>query len=254
MATDVGKIVIKFLTQFFTQYVDYDFTAHLEDDLDAVARGERLWIPVLENFWTPFINLIQTTEENVKRADVTHEAMEEACPKCEKPLSIRLGKRGRFIGCTGYPECAYTRNLEQSREESLIEPVVTVIEGRQCPKCQGDLVMKRGRYGQFIGCSQYPACKHMESLDQAISTQVACPSCHKGNLIKKKSRFGTFFYPCTEYPECRYALRFEPVPEACPKCQWPILMSKVTKRWGTQKACPQKECGYIESTSCQGSA
>ncbi|HET7922011.1 MAG TPA: type I DNA topoisomerase, partial [Gammaproteobacteria bacterium] len=108
--TDVGRVVSKFLTEHFTQYVDYDFTAKMEDELDAVSRGEKEWVPVMHEFWNPFKKLVDHKEEHVSRKDVTTEKMDEACPKCGKPLSIRLGRRGRFIGCTGYPDCDYTRN------------------------------------------------------------------------------------------------------------------------------------------------
>ncbi len=241
--TDVGRIVNKFLKQYFYQYVDYDFTAKLEDELDAVSRGEKQWIPLMSEFWKPFIQLIHQTEETVKRSDVTHEALEEKCPKCEKPLSIRLGKRGRFIGCTGYPDCDYTRSLEEDRESSL-QP--QIVEGRRCPKCEGELVIKQGRYGKFIGCHQYPKCKYIESLDKPEDTSVTCPECHKGTLVKRKSRYGTFFYSCNQYPDCKYAVNNPPLSEACPKCHWPILTNKVTKRRGSEKACPQKTCGYTE--------
>lgn len=245
-ATDVGKIVNKFLTQYFNQYVDYDFTAKLEDELDAISRGEKQWLPLMGEFWKPFIQLIHTTEEKVQRKDVTHEALEEKCPKCNKALSIRLGKRGRFIGCTAYPDCDYTRSLEENREESMQSPIV---EDRRCPQCEAELVIKRGRYGKFIGCSQYPKCKFIESLAKPEDTAVNCPHCKKGNLVKRKSRYGTFFYACNQYPDCKYAVNSPPLKEACPNCQWPILMLKTTKRRGTEKVCPQKGCGFSESSS-----
>ena len=242
--TDVGRIVNKFLTQYFTKYVDYDFTAKLEDELDDVSRGEKQWIPLLGEFWQPFHSLIQTTEENVKRKDVTQEALDEKCPKCGKDLSIRLGKRGRFIGCTGYPECDYTRNLEEDRETSLLPP--EIVEGRRCPKCDSELVIKQGKYGKFIGCSSYPTCKFIESLEKPQDTEVVCPVCKEGTLVKRKSRYGTFFYSCNKYPDCKYAVSNPPVAESCPNCKWPILTIKTTKRRGTEKACPQKECGFAE--------
>jgi len=245
LPTDVGRIVNKFLVQYFFRYVDYDFTAMLEDELDAVARGEKQWVPLLAEFWQPFIQLIAETEESVKRQDVTHEALDEKCPQCAKDLSIRLGKRGRFIGCTGYPECNYTRGLQEDKS-AVVEPP-QVVEGRLCPKCNGGLVIKQGRYGKFIGCQQYPACKHIESLDKPEETTVTCPECKKGSMVKRKSRYGTFFYSCNQYPDCKYAVNSEPIDEACPQCQWPILMHKVTKRRGSEKVCPQKTCGFAES-------
>ncbi len=241
--TDVGRIVNKFLTEYFTRYVDYDFTAHLEDELDAVSRGEKDWIPLMRDFWSPFKAQVDTTEENVKRQDVTQEALDEACPKCGKPLSIRLGKRGRFIGCTSYPECDYTRNLNEEAG-AVAEP--EVVEGRTCPKCDSPLIFRQGRYGKFIGCSNYPACKHIEPLEKPADTGVECPQCHKGTLLKRKSRYGKIFYSCSTYPDCNYAVWNEPLNEPCPKCQWPVMTIKTTKRRGTEKVCPQKECGYAE--------
>lgn len=238
--TDVGRIVNKFLTEHFTQYVDYNFTAHLEDDLDAVSRGEKSWIPLLREFWGPFIALIGDKDESLKRADVTHEEMDEACPECGSKLSIRLGRNGRFVGCTNYPECKYTRNLKDDGPQAPPE----IVEGRACPKCDSPLVIKTGRYGKFIGCTGYPGCKHIEPLEKPEDTGVSCPECKKGSLTKRKSRFGKLFYSCSTYPDCSYAVWNPPLNEPCPNCGWPLLTLKITKRRGAEKVCPQKECGY----------
>lgn len=239
--TDVGRVVNKFLTKYFTKYVDYNFTAKLEDELDEIARGEKEWVPVLDEFWKPFTHLVHEIEETVQRKDVTQEKLDEKCPKCGKPLSIRLGRRGRFVGCTGYPECDYTRNMEG---EETTQP--EIIEGRFCPNCNSPLVTKMGRYGKFIGCSNYPKCKYMEPLEKPADTGVQCPECKQGSMLKRKSRYGKIFYSCSRYPDCKYATWNEPVNEPCPKCGWPILTIKITKRRGTEKVCPQKECGYSE--------
>ncbi len=241
--TDVGRVVNRFLTKYFTRYVDYDFTARLEDDLDAVSRGEEEWVPLLEKFWTPFKEQIDHTEENVKRSDVTHEALDEKCPKCGSQLSIRLGRHGRFIGCTNYPECDYTRDLNGNGKEQE-EP--EVVEGRKCPECGSDLVIKRGKYGKFIGCSNYPKCRHIEPLEKPVDTGVECPKCNKGSLMRRKSRRGKVFYSCSTYPACDYAVWNEPIAEPCPSCGWPVLTIKTTKRKGTEKVCPQKECTFAE--------
>ncbi|MGY6275965.1 type I DNA topoisomerase [Methylomonas sp. MgM2] len=240
--TDVGRIVNKFLTDHFTKYVDYGFTAHLEDDLDAVARGEKDWIPLMNDFWRPFTKLISEKDESVQRKDVTQESLDEKCPECGSPLSIRLGRNGRFIGCTNYPTCSYTRNLGDDNAAVGMEP--EVVEGRVCPKCSAPLVIKTGRYGKFIGCSAYPKCKHIEPLEKPQDTGISCPKCKNGTLLKRKSRSGKIFYSCSEYPTCDYALWDAPVAEGCPDCGWPILTLKTTKRRGTEKVCPQKDCKY----------
>jgi DNA topoisomerase-1 len=239
--TDVGSIVNKFLTEHFSQYVDYEFTAKLEDDLDAISRGEQKWVPLMERFWQPFKDLVDEKTKTVDRKDVTQEALDEKCPTCGEPLSIRLGRNGKFIGCTTYPECKYTRNMDGTGEEQA-EP--EVVEGQTCPKCESPLHIKLGRYGKFIGCSTYPKCKHMEPLEKPKDTEVECPECKKTTLLAKKSRYGKIFYSCASYPECKYAVWNPPIAEACPTCQWPVLTIKTTKRRGTEKVCPQKECDY----------
>ena len=241
--TDVGRIVSKFLTEYFTRYVDYQFTAQLEDTLDAIARGEKEWIPILTEFWGPFIQQVTSIDDSVQRKDVTTEMLDEKCPKCTKPLSIRLGKRGRFIGCTGFPECDYTQDLATGGADPVAE--AQVVEGRVCPDCTHPLHIKTGRYGRFIGCSNYPQCKFIEPLEKPADTGVNCPKCQTSTILKRKSRKGRIFYSCGSYPTCDYALWNEPLDKPCPTCHWPVLTLKETKRHGRQLICPQEGCGYV---------
>ena len=241
--TDVGRVVNKFLTEHFTRYVDYDFTAKLEDELDQISNGSREWIPVLAEFWRGFSGQL-AEKKDVDRPGV--ELLDEACPKCGKPLTSRLGKRGKFIGCSGYPECDYTRNVDGDAAESA-QPVL--VEGRVCPTCASPLVIKSGPYGKFIGCTAYPKCKFIEPLEKPKDTGVTCPECKEGTLIERKSRYGKLFYSCNTYPKCKYATWNPPIAEPCPKCGWPILTLKTTKRRGTEKVCPQKECGFVEQVA-----
>ena len=247
LPTDTGEVVNKFLTEHFGQYVDYNFTARLENQLDDIAGGKREWKPVMQQFWKGFDKEVKA-KEDIPRAELTAENLDEICPKCgAHQLQIKFGKRGRFIACSGYPDCDYTRNVNETAEEAAKaaeEP--TIVEGRSCPKCEGQLVYKRGRYGKFIGCANYPKCKYIEPLEKPKDTGIECPKCHKGSLIERKSRYGKLFYSCNTYPDCDYAVWNPPINEPCPQCGWPILTIKTTKRRGTEKVCPQKECGYTE--------
>ena len=235
--TDVGRVVVEFLTDNFTSYVDYDFTASLEDELDAVSRGEKEWIPLMNEFWGSFHNLIGREYDRPYPKPI-----DEKCPDCGKQLQMSLGRSGFVIGCSGYPDCKYTRNVDESRESAEPE----VVEGRSCPKCDSQLIIRSGRYGKFIGCSSYPDCKYIEPLEKPENTGVQCPQCRKGNILKRKSRRGKIFYSCERYPDCDYALWNPPLAQPCPKCHWPITSVKTTKRSGTQRVCPQNDCRFVE--------
>ena len=141
--TDVGRVVNKFLTQHFTRYVDYDFTANLENELDDIAEGEREWVPVLDEFWQGFNRQI-LEKANIDRADMTHELIGEDCPKCGKPLSKRLGKFGMFIGCTAYPECDYIRN--SGSNDARAEPTTIGVD----PASKKDILLMNGPYGPYL--------------------------------------------------------------------------------------------------------
>jgi DNA topoisomerase-1 len=237
--TDLGRIVNRFLTEHFPRYVDYHFTASLEDQLDAISRGEKPWVGLLREFWTPFKRLLDEKATSIKRSEVTQTPLEESCPECGGNLTIRLGRNGRFIGCSNFPQCKYTRDLSPLAESPAPE------EARPCPKCSGQLQVKTGRYGKFLGCSNYPECRHIEPLEKPEDTGVLCPQCRTGTLLKRKSRRGKVFYACSTYPKCSYALWNPPLAEPCPKCDWPILTLKTTKRRGTEKICPS--CSFSQT-------
>ena len=243
--TDVGRIVNSFLTDYFHRYVEYTFTAKLEGELDNIAEGKIEWVPVLEKFWQPFITLITDVDANVKKSDVTHEKMDEDCPECSHKLSIRLGRSGRFIGCTNYPTCTYTRAIVKDNEEPVEKTEPEIVSNRKCPTCESDLVIKQGRYGKFIGCSAYPKCKHMEPLEKPKDMGIECPKCKKNNFVEKKSRKGKVFYACAGFPKCKNSFWYPPVQEECPKCHSPILLHKTTKKEGEQKTCPNEACDYV---------
>jgi DNA topoisomerase-1 len=103
-----------------------------------------------------------------------------------------------------------------------------------------------GKFGKFIGCSNYPKCKHVESLQKAADTGVECPECSKGKMLKRRSRKGKIFFSCGRYPDCKYATWTEPVAEQCPKCAWPMLTMKTTKKKGPELVCPRATCGFTK--------
>lgn len=239
--TDVGEIVSRFLTTYFTDIVETSFTADIENKLDAVARGEREWRPLLHEFWTPFKARVDDTMENVKRSDVTHEATDEICSECGKPMAIKLGRYGKFLACTGYPECKQARPLSGDGEAP--EPEVS---DQKCDDCGKPMLIKQGRYGKFLGCSDYPECKGIQPLEKPKDTGISCPECGKGTFLEKKSRRGKIFYSCSKYPKCKKALWNKPIDKPCPECAAPYVTEKVTKRNGTQHVCDSEVCTWIE--------
>jgi DNA topoisomerase-1 len=241
---DVGMVVSDLLTAHFQKYVDYNFTAGLEEELDQVSRGEKEWKPLLKEFWEPFIALLKQKEGEVNKADLTTEATDEVCPECSKPLVVKLGKRGKFIACSGFQEgCKYTRNVAADGGE-VAEPVISE---EKCEKCGLPMLIKDGRFGKYLACSGYPACKNIQPLIKPVSTGVVCPECKEGELTEKKSRFGKLFYSCNQYPKCKFALWDLPVESPCPKCGFPLLVKKIYKRKGEFLKCPKEGCDYNTS-------
>ncbi|MDQ6957537.1 MAG: DNA topoisomerase, partial [Mariprofundaceae bacterium] len=240
--TDIGEIVSKFLTKYFADIVETGFTADIEDKLDAIARGEAEWKPLLRKFWTPFKERVDHTMENVKRSDVTHEETDQICPECGKPMAIKLGRFGRFLACTGYPECKHSQPLNGNAKEQP-EPEMS---DQKCDKCGAPMVIKHGRYGKFLGCSAYPECKNLQPLEKPKDTGITCPQCGKGTFLEKKSRRGKVFYSCSEYPKCKNALWNKPIDRPCPKCGAPFVTEKVTKRRGLEHMCAEEGCDWRE--------
>ncbi|MBF0282499.1 MAG: type I DNA topoisomerase [Zetaproteobacteria bacterium] len=243
--TDVGEIVSQFLSQYFDSIVNTGFTAGIEDQLDEVARGERAWRPLLHEFWAPFKARVDDTQENVKRSDITHEETSEVCHECGKPMAIKLGRYGKFLACTGYPECKSARPIAvPGKEGEASEPAVEELSDQPCDACQGELVFKTGPYGKYLKCK---ACGNNQPLEKPKDTGILCTACNKGTFLEKKSRRGKVFYSCSTYPKCKNAIWNEPIAKPCPSCAAPFVTVKVTKRFGTQHVCVTEGCDWKET-------
>ncbi len=215
---DVGFVVTDFLKEHFADIVDTGFTARMEEDLDRIAEGEVQWVPVVRDFFTPFNKRIEEKTKTVKKSDVTEEPTDRTCPKCGRPVVIKLGRFGRFYSCTGFKKtkkgqpqppgaCDYSEPLEGQRE-----PQLEIIEGESCPECGRPLAKRRGRYGPFIGCTGYPECKYIKK--NVVKTGVTCPQCGQGELVQRRGRGRSLFYGCERYPECTFTARKLPGKEA----------------------------------------
>jgi DNA topoisomerase-1 len=169
--TALGITVTDLLTQYFTDVMDLDFTARMEDELDEVSRGEREWIPMLQDFYGPFEKALETAQEKMPRVKLEEET-DEICENCGRPMVIKIGRFGRFIACTGFPECRNTKPLLQKT-------------GASCPRCGGDIVERRsrGKRRPFYGCSNYPDC---DFISNRRPVAEPCPEC--GSLLVEEGR------------------------------------------------------------------
>jgi DNA topoisomerase I len=167
--------------------------------------------------------------------------IEENCENCGKPMAVKRGRFGQFLACTGYPECKTTRKLISTKQGLTAAKPDQLLDER-CPKCDSQLVLKHGRFGEFTACSNYPACKYVKQK----STGVLCPK-DGGDIVERKSRRGKVFFGCANYPDCDFTLWNRPVAEKCPDCGAPFLVEKVTKRHGRQLVCNNDDCSYVRS-------
>ena len=206
----LGTTVSDLLTQFFTDIMNPDFTAYMEEKLDEVSQGEREWVPMLQEFYGPFAEHLDNANENMPRVKPEDEATDEVCENCEKPMVIKTGRFGRFMACTGYPQCRTTRQIKETGEGASA-PADTETD-EICEQCGKPMVLKTGRFGQFIACSDYPTCKNTHPM----KTGAKCPLCD-GDLVERGSRRGVF-YGCSNYPECKYTNNRRPLPDPCPEC------------------------------------
>ena len=159
----IGIVVNDLLAEHFPDVVDYGFTAKVEDDLDRIAGGKLKWQKMVGDFYVPFEKNLKAKDGEIVKQDYTEEIGED-CPDCGKKLLMRRSKKGKFIGCSGFPECKYTRNYVDEKTQAKIDEGQKSIENRKCPKCEADLKIASGRFGPFIGCSRYPECKYIEKI------------------------------------------------------------------------------------------
>ncbi|MDD5040599.1 MAG: type I DNA topoisomerase [Patescibacteria group bacterium] len=232
--TEIGTLVNDVLVEHFPVVLDYTFTAHMEDDLDEVANGAKQWVPVIKEFYTPFKENLMNKMEAVSKKELTETATDQTCEKCGKPMVIKIGRFGKFLACTGYPECKNTKPLDRNGE--IVEH--TIEESKQtCEKCGKPMVVKHGRFGPFLACSGYPDCKNIKNIEQ--KTGVTCPQCGKGDIVAKRSKRGRTFYSCNKYPDCKFALWSKPTGEKCPQCGSLLVYAA-----GGKVRCSSKECKF----------
>jgi DNA topoisomerase I len=236
--TDLGKIVTELLLGAFPRVMDVQFTARMEEELDEIEEGKIDWQSVMGEFYEPFKKSLAAAEAQMRDVKREETPTDLVCEKCGSTMVIKWGRMGRFLACSGYPDCKNTKDFVE--EEGKIRVVEDLPTDEMCPTCGKPMVNKRGRFGRFLACSDYPTCKTTRPI---TLKGVVCPDCG-GGLAERKSRFGKSFYGCVNYPTCKFAAWDRPIPGPCPQCGKPYLLQKYTKRDGPFIACPDKECDY----------
>ena len=217
-STQLGQLVCGQLIAHFPDIMDISFTGRMEDQLDEVANGKQEWVDFLRGFYGQFSEDLDKARKAIKEAtqEAASESTNEPCEICGKPMIVKLGRFGAFLSCTGYPDCKNSKNLsssaDDSGEQSDDEGVGT------CDICGKPMALKRGRFGQFLGCTGYPECKNIKRLpkDAPRDTGVACPRCG-GSLVERRGRRGPF-YGCSNYPTCNFLVNRKPLRQPCPEC------------------------------------
>ena len=224
--TDLGRTVNGILVRAFPDVFNVDFTARMEGELDQVESGEAGWVKVVEDFYGPFARDLERAEGQRKELKASlQEETDRICEKCGKVLVIKWGRNGRFLACSGFPECRNTHPLEASEPEP---------SGEVCEKCGSEMAIRTGRNGRFLACSGYPKCRNTRS----ISTGVPCPQeeCN-GQLKERSSRRGRTFFSCGNFPECTYASWDRPLNRPCPMCEGPFLAEHAGRNGRTSLRC-----------------
>jgi DNA topoisomerase-1 len=252
--SELGFIVNDLLVENFPDIFDVEFTARMENMLDQVEAGDADATKLLTQFYSPFSSAVSHAVDNMLSMRGVGLSTGITCPECGKnELRVKVGKNGHYLACSGYPDCTFTRNYTRDDKGAIVLEELPEVEAsdRECPKCQRPMVVKQGRYGPFLACSGYPACKTTLSLNgngNGNGTGVKCPEpgCD-GELMERRSKRGKVFYGCSRFPDCTHASWDKPVPQACPICRYPYMLEKSTKRDGRFLACPNRECGHREA-------
>ena len=241
--TLLGRTVCKQLVSQFSNIMDYKFTAGMEEKLDMIAEKKAVWNIVLKEFYTPFMEVVNSVMKDAKKVTIESD---KKCPNCGRVMLVKTSRFGnQFLGCSGYPECKTIISINNLTElDSLDEENAEGSEPQtveeKCEKCGGEMLLKTGPYGKYVECKE---CKNRKKYVR--STGVKCPKCGEGTIIEKKSKYGKIFYGCNRYPDCSYALWDEPTGNLCPECG-ELLLKKTTKN-GLFEICSNKTCSFRRS-------
>jgi len=232
--TDLGKVTNRLLSENFSELVNPDFTRDMEVHLDKVEAGEETSLEVLNEFWSHLEKWLTESSKSYSEIKKSlQQETEEVCEKCGKPMVVKWSKNGQFMACSGFPACKNARPLEGEAGSGGDDGPQK--DHGKCDKCGSPLMMRSGRYGKFLACTDYPKCKFTKP---AVVLMVCPKDDCEGNVVQRRSRKGRVFYGCTNYPKCDFTSWDPPVAQHCPNCENTYMVSKSTKRKGDYLLCP----------------
>ncbi len=292
--TELGFLVTDLLVEHFQDIMNVEYTAAMEQELDEIEEGKDNLLNTLTQFWRKFEKDLKKAQAEMKDVKAMEEKTDEVCDKCGSPMVLKWGRYGKFLACSAYPECKNTRQLTGEGGEGIPDVHADVLKelcpkdgqpmvvkkGRfgpflacsnypeckttkrlvraasgkleveklqpideKCPECDNELMWRRGRFGPFIACSNYPDCKYIKKKE-AKEIGMACPECGQGAVVERKGRWGRSFYGCKRYPECRFTAYSRPLSEPCPDCGRAWLLEKETKKEGKVVFCGNENCHF----------
>ena len=234
--TILGRTLSRELVKYFTDIMNYEFTAQMETKLDDIAEEKAVWTDVLKDFYTPFNETVDAAKKNMPRVLIESDVI---CPNCGKKMIVRTSRFGtQFLGCSGYPECKTMMPLNKDGSAAAVEEK----SDEKCEKCGSDMIIKVGPYGKYLQCTN-EQCKHRKRV--VVTTGVKCPKCGEGEVIQRKSKYGKIFYGCNKYPDCDFVSWNEPVKEKCPECG-AYMVKKITKK-ESKIVCSNNNCGFSKT-------
>jgi DNA topoisomerase-1 len=251
LPTELGGEVVELLDSSFKRIMDVAFTARMEEDLDGIEQGNSRWQELLQVFYADFRTELENAEKGMR--DLRREVVPtgESCEKCGKPLVIRRGRFGKFISCSGYPACTYKRNLAADGTAKEPQPAPQMLD-ETCDKCGSAMVLRRGRYGPFKACSNYPKCKNTKAVPNPVGVACPSPGC-TGQVAMRFTKSRRPFYGCTNWPTCKFMSWPKPTGQRCPVCQ-AFLVERRRKGVAPKAVCSTKGCTHSEDLPAEADA
>ena len=237
--TEIGLVVTDLLVENFKDIFDLQYTARLEEELDEIEEGQEKWTDALADFYKKFEKDLHYAEKHMENIKRMEKPTEEKCERCGSPLVIKWGKHGSFFACSSYTKddpnsCTFTKENPIDLPDLDTADVQETTQEEYCENCGRVMVLKRGRFGQFLACTGYPDCKTTRRLDQGkkvpdIPLDEVCPQCGR-NMVLRHGRFGEFT-SCSGYPECKY-VKQNFIGVKCPECKTGEVVEKRARRKG----------------------